>query len=80
MTQDKSYAISKQVVWEAYKKVKANRGAAGVDRQSLDDFEKGLKGNPSCSWRLRPGGSPNAFPLLSCASELPERRLHFQPA
>ncbi len=44
MTQDKSYAISKQVVWEAYKKVKANRGAAGVDQQTLDEFEKDLKG------------------------------------
>ena len=40
MTKGKSYEISKRVVWEAYKKVKANRGAAGVDRQSLEAFEK----------------------------------------
>ena len=37
MAKGKSYEISKQVVWEAYKRVKANRGVAGVDRQSLED-------------------------------------------
>jgi RNA-directed DNA polymerase len=57
MTQDKSYAISKQVVWEAYKKVRANRGAAGVDQQSLDDFEKGLKGNLYKIWNRMSSGS-----------------------
>jgi len=31
MTKAKPYVISKQVVWDAYKKVKSNRGAAGVD-------------------------------------------------
>ena len=31
MAEAKPYAISKQVVWEAYQKVKANHGAAGVD-------------------------------------------------
>ncbi len=57
MTKDKSYAISKQVVWEAYKKVKANRGAAGVDRQSLEDFEKDLKGNLYKIWNRMSSGS-----------------------
>ena len=33
MSEAKPYAISKQVVWEAYLKVKANHGAAGVDEQ-----------------------------------------------
>ncbi len=42
MAKGKSYEISKQVVWEAYQKVKANRGAAGVDGQSLEAFEKDL--------------------------------------
>ena len=35
MPEAKSYVISKQVVGEAYQKVKANHGAAGVDRQSI---------------------------------------------
>ena len=43
MTKAKSYAISRHVVWNAYKRVKANRGAAGVDGQSLTAFEKDLK-------------------------------------
>ncbi len=43
--QDKSFVISKRLVWEAYEKVKANKGAAGVDRESLTAFEADLKGN-----------------------------------
>ena len=43
MPEAKSYVISKQVVWEAYQKVKANRGAAGVDGESIEAFEKDLK-------------------------------------
>ena len=34
----KPYDIPKREVWEAYKKVKANRGGAGVDSQSIADF------------------------------------------
>ena len=41
----KPYAIPKRLVWEAYKRVKANRGAAGVDGQSLVMFEKDLQNN-----------------------------------
>jgi hypothetical protein len=38
----KPFAISKQVVWEAYRRVKANDGAGGVDGQSLQEFEQEL--------------------------------------
>lgn len=57
MTKAKSYVISKQVVWEAYKRVKANRGAAGVDGQSLAEFEKDLKGNLYKLWNRMSSGS-----------------------
>lgn len=36
---DKSFVISKQLVWEAYQQVKANQGAPGVDEQSIEAFE-----------------------------------------
>lgn len=39
MPEAKPYDIPKQLVWEAYKRVKANRGAAGVDGESLAMFE-----------------------------------------
>jgi len=57
MTEAKPYAISKQIVWDAYKKVKANRGAAGVDGQTLAAFEKDLKGNLYKLWNRMSSGS-----------------------
>ena len=45
MSEAKPFCISKWKVWKAYKRVKANQGAAGVDEQSIADFEKKLKGN-----------------------------------
>lgn len=38
--QTKSIPITKMMVWEAYKKVKSNKGSSGVDQQTLDDFDK----------------------------------------
>jgi len=57
MTKAKPYAIPKQIVWEAYKKVKANRGAAGVDGQSLAAFEEDLKNNLYKLWNRMSSGS-----------------------
>ena len=39
MNKAKPFCISKREVWMAYKRVKANRGAAGVDNQSITEFE-----------------------------------------
>jgi len=36
----KSFDIPKMLIWEAYQKVRSNKGAAGVDGQSLDDFAR----------------------------------------
>jgi retron-type reverse transcriptase len=53
----KANEIPKQLVWEAYQKVKANRGAAGVDGQSLAAFEEDLKGNLYKVWNRMSSGS-----------------------
>ena len=41
----KSFEISKMAVWEAYRRVKANKGGAGVDGESIAEFEVDLKDN-----------------------------------
>ncbi len=53
----KPFCISKQVVWEAYKRVKANKGAAGVDAESIADFEVSLKDNLYRIWNRMSSGS-----------------------
>src|SRR5215813_11894835 len=45
MNEAKPFLISKHEVWEAYQRVKANKGAAGIDEQSIAEFEKDLKDN-----------------------------------
>src|SRR6201982_712325 len=45
MSEAKPYCISKKEVWEAYQRVKENKGGAGIDEQSIEDFEKNLKDN-----------------------------------
>lgn len=56
-TRGKAHEIPKQLVWEAYRRVKANHGAAGVDGQSLSAFEKDLKGNLYKVWNRMSSGS-----------------------
>lgn len=53
----KPFHISKQVVWDAYKRVKANRGAAGVDGESITEFERDLKNNLYKLWNRMSSGS-----------------------
>ena len=57
MPEAKPYVIPKQLVWEAYLRVKANRGAAGVDGESLMQFEKDLKDNLYKIWNRMSSGS-----------------------
>lgn len=57
MTTSKPYMIAKQVVWEAYQRVKANQGAAGVDGESIAAFEQNLKGNLYKLWNRMSSGS-----------------------
>lgn len=57
MNSVKSYTIDKQVVWQSYLKVKANRGASGIDKQSITAFEENLKGNLYKLWNRMSSGS-----------------------
>lgn len=57
MNPTKSFNISKSAVYKAYKKVKANRGSAGIDRQSLIDFEQDLTNNLYKLWNRLSSGS-----------------------
>jgi RNA-directed DNA polymerase len=53
----KPFSISKRQVWEAYKRVKTNQGAAGVDGQSIVAFEEDLKNNLYKLWNRMASGS-----------------------
>lgn len=55
--QAKSFDISKKVVFEAYKRVKANQGAAGVDSESIEEFEGDLKNNLYKLWNRMSSGT-----------------------
>jgi group II intron reverse transcriptase/maturase len=57
MTEAKPFNIPKREVWEAYKRVKANQGAAGVDGQSIEEFEARLAGNLYKLWNRLSSGS-----------------------
>jgi len=67
----KSFEISKHVVWEAYKRVKANKGAAGVDGESLAQFELQLKRNLYKIWNRMSSGS--YFPPPVKQVEIPKK-------
>jgi RNA-directed DNA polymerase len=57
LKQAKPFNISKRQVWEAYKRVKANKGAAGVDRQTIEKFNVDLKNNLYKLWNRLSSGS-----------------------
>ena len=66
----KSFDISKWEVWEAYRQVRANQGAPGVDGVTLEDFEKDLKNNLYKIWNRMSSGS--YFPPPVKAVEIPK--------
>ncbi|WP_415765005.1 group II intron reverse transcriptase/maturase [Pseudomonas sp. ZB1P45] len=57
MPEAKSFDIAKLEVWDAYKRVKANRGAAGVDEVSIDKFDRDLGKNLYRIWNRMASGS-----------------------
>jgi RNA-directed DNA polymerase len=66
----KPFRISKQEVWDAWLKVKGNKGAPGVDGQSIGEFEKDLKGNLYKVWNRMSSGT--YFPPPVLAVEVPK--------
>ena len=67
MQETKPFNISKRVVFTAYKKVKANKGTYGVDKQSIEDFEKNLKNNLYKIWNRMSSGSYFPKPVKAVA-------------
>lgn len=71
MNKGKSFEISQQQVLEAYKLVKANKGAAGVDGITFDIYEKDLKNNLYKLWNRMSSGS--YFPKAVKGVEIPKK-------
>ena len=71
MSKARPFSISKRVVFEAYKRVRANQGAAGVDGESIGDFDKDLKNNLYKIWNRMSSGSyfPPAVRLVEIAKK-----------
>lgn len=67
MNTTKSFEIPKQLVMDAYKAVKANAGAAGIDEQSIKDFEKNLKDNLYKIWNRMSSGCYFPTPVKAVA-------------
>jgi RNA-directed DNA polymerase len=67
----KPFVISKRLVWEAWLRVKANDGAAGVDEESIQTFEANLEGNLYKLWNRMSSGSYMPPPVR--AVEIPKK-------
>ena len=70
MNQTKPFDLPKRLVFEAYKRVKANKGSAGVDGQSLQDFERDLENNLYKRWNRMSSG--RYFPPAVKRVEIPK--------
>ena len=66
----KPFDISKREVWEEWEKVKANKGAPGVDGRSVEGFEADLRNNLYRVWNRMSSGS--YFPPPVRAVEIPK--------
>ena len=71
MDEAKPFKIPKREVWEAYKRVKANQGSAGVDGQSIAEFEADLEDDLYKYWNRLSSGS--YFPPPVRRVEIPKR-------
>jgi len=69
-SEEKPFSISKRLGWEAYQRVKANKGAPGVDGCSIEDFEADLGNKLYRIWNRMSSGS--CFPPPVLAVEIPK--------
>ena len=67
----KPFGIDKRVVWEAWKHVKANKGASGIDDESIEMYEANLKDNLYRMWNRMSSGS--YFPPAVRLVEIPKK-------
>ena len=73
----KSFNITKRAVWEAWLAVKSNKGSAGIDRQSIESFEKDLKNNLYKIWNRLSSGS--YFPAPVRRVDIPKSNGKLRP-
>lgn len=71
MGQAKPFDIPKQLVWDAFKQVKKSKGSAGIDEQSISDYEVNLKANLYKLWNRLSSGS--YFPSQVKVVEIPKK-------
>ena len=71
MNKSKQYEIPKRAVIEAYKRVKANKGSAGIDGMDFEKFEERLNNNLYKIWNRMSSGS--YFPSPVMAVEIPNK-------
>ena len=72
MKSTKSFVIAKREVWEAYQQVKANRGAAGIDEETIAMFDQNLSRNLYKLWNRMSSGS--YFPPPVKQVEIPKAK------
>src|SRR6202521_2901453 len=72
MTSTKPFVIAKREVWEAYQQVKANRGAAGIDEETIEMFDQNLSRNLYKLWNRMSSGS--YFPPPVKQVEIPKAK------
>jgi len=71
VSETKPFVIPKALVWEAYHRVKANKGAAGVDGQTIEDFDRDMSRNLYRIWNRMSSGS--YFPPPVRAVPIPKK-------
>jgi RNA-directed DNA polymerase len=66
----KPFEISKWLIWEAYQKVRANKGAPGTDGETIEQFEQNLENNLYRMWNRLSSGT--YFPPPVKAVDIPK--------